>query len=157
MELVYVGKIVNTHGIKGELRILSDFELKSKVFKKNNKIYIDSNEYVLDSYRFHKIFDMITLNDYNNINDVLFLKGKKVYFNRNDLNLSDKDYLIQDLIGLDAYYNNELIGKIEDISRDKNPLIKLNNKKLIPYNDNFIDSVDLNDKKINLKNCEGLL
>ena len=38
--------------------------------------YIDSNEYVIDSYRFHKIFDMITINGYNSINDVLFLKGK---------------------------------------------------------------------------------
>ena len=33
-DYVCVGKIVNTHGIKGELRILSDFELKNKVFKK---------------------------------------------------------------------------------------------------------------------------
>ena len=58
---------------------------------------------------------------------------------------------------MDVYYNNVLIGKIEDISRDKNPLIKLNNKKFIPYNDNFIELVSLNEKKINLKNCEGLL
>ena len=36
MNKVYIGKIVNTHGIKGELRILSDFPYKDKVFKINN-------------------------------------------------------------------------------------------------------------------------
>jgi len=157
MELVYVGKIVNTHGIKGELRILSDFELKNKIFNKGSKIFIDSNEYIIDSYRFHKIFDMITLTGYNNINDVLFLKGKKVYCRRDDLNLNENEYLISDLIGMDVYYNNELIGIIKEVSRDKNPLIKLSNNKLIPYNDNFIDSVNLKQRQVVLKNCEGLL
>jgi len=157
MELVYVGKIVNTHGINGELRILSDFELKNKIFNKGSKIFVDSNEYIIDSYRFHKIFDMITLIGYNNINDVLFLKGKKVYCRRDDLNLNENEYLISDLIGMDVYYNNELIGIIKDISRDKNPLIKLSNNKLIPYNDNFIDSVNLKQRQVVLKNCEGLL
>ena len=40
LDLVYVGKIVGTHGIKGELRIKSDFEQKEMVFKPNNKIII---------------------------------------------------------------------------------------------------------------------
>jgi len=157
MDLVFIGKIVNTHGIKGELRLLSDFEYKEKIFKKGSKIYIDNNEYVLESYRYHKIFDMITLNGYNNINDVLFLKGKKVYCRRDDLNLNENEYLISDLIGMDVYYNNELIGIIKEVSRDKNPLIKLSNNKLIPYNDNFIDSVNLKQRQVVLKNCEGLL
>ena len=33
MDTVYIGKIVSTHGIKGELRIISDFPYKNKVFK----------------------------------------------------------------------------------------------------------------------------
>ena len=36
MEFKEIGKICNTHGIKGELRIKSDFELKNQVFKINN-------------------------------------------------------------------------------------------------------------------------
>lgn len=157
MDLVFIGKIVNTHGIKGELRILSEFEYKEKIFKKGSKIYIDNNEYVLESYRYHKIFDMITLNGYNNINDVLFLKGKKVYCNREDLDLKTHEYLIQDLIGLEVYFNDKIIGKITDISRNKNPLITIDKKRYVPYNDNFIDSVLISEGKIILKNCEGLL
>ena len=82
MDLVYVGKIVNTHGIKGELRIRSDFERKDLVFKVGNKIIIDKEEHIIKSYRYHKIFDMITIDDYDNINDVLKFVGKNVYVSR---------------------------------------------------------------------------
>ena len=37
MEYIYIGKIVNTHGIKGEVRIISDFKYKNEVFKIDNK------------------------------------------------------------------------------------------------------------------------
>ena len=61
MEKVYIGKIVNTHGIKGELRILSDFEFKDKAFKVNSEIYIDNEKHIIKSYRRHKNYDMITV------------------------------------------------------------------------------------------------
>ena len=40
MDYVYIGKIVNTHGIKGELRIRSNFELKDVVFKPGFTLYV---------------------------------------------------------------------------------------------------------------------
>ena len=44
MEYVLIGKIVNTHGIKGELRILSDFEYKERIFKKGFNLYPQRSE-----------------------------------------------------------------------------------------------------------------
>ena len=69
MKKIKVGKVVNTHGIKGEIRILSDFQFKDKVFKVNNSLIIGDKSYVIKSYRVHKMFDMVTLDDFNNIND----------------------------------------------------------------------------------------
>ena len=40
MKYIRIGKIVNTHGVKGEIRLLSDFKFKEKVFKNNFKVYI---------------------------------------------------------------------------------------------------------------------
>ena len=62
-DYVCIGKIVNTHGIKGELRILSDFELKNKVFKKGVNLYVgpEKQEFTITGYRHHKMFDMVTL------------------------------------------------------------------------------------------------
>jgi hypothetical protein len=98
MDLVYVGKVVNTHGIKGELRIISDFEKKELVFKVGNKIIIDSDEHTIRTYRFHIIFDMITIDELDNINDVLCFVGKNVYVSRDSLKLKSSDYLLSDLI-----------------------------------------------------------
>ena len=47
MNLIYIGKLVNTHGLKGEVRIISDFKFKDVVFKKNNNIYINDNKYII--------------------------------------------------------------------------------------------------------------
>ena len=73
--MIKLGKYVNTHGIKGEIRILGDFSRKDLVFKPGFKIYIKENEYVIKSYRKHKEYDMITLEGINNINDIIDLKG----------------------------------------------------------------------------------
>ena len=106
MNKVYIGKIVNTHGIKGEIRLLSDFPFKDKVFVVGNSILIDDIEYKINSYRRHKMFDMITLEGYNNINDVLFLMKKKVYFDKDKLVLSDEEILDEYLIKFNLIFKN---------------------------------------------------
>lgn len=160
MELIKIGKIVNTHGIKGELRLLSKFPYKDKVFIKGMNIYIDKKDKeVISSYRHHKNFDMITLEGYTNINEVLKYKGKDAYINKEDIKL-DNEYLDEDIIGLIVIYKNEVKGTIEDIERyEKNTLLKVVNDSkyyLVPYNYNLIDKIDLNNKKIYIKDIDGL-
>ena len=161
MTLIKIGKIVNTHGIKGELRLLSKFTYKDKVFINNMKIYIDKKDIeIINTYRKHKNFDMITLKGYSNINEVLKYKGKYVYVDNNDIVLDNNKYLDEDLIGLNVIYEDNDKGIITDIERyDKTVLfnIKGNDKEyLIPYNDNLIDKIDINDKKIYIKDIKGL-
>ena len=73
MEYLYVGRIVNTHGIKGELRIKSDFDYNEKVFKPGITLYIGKfyTPEVITSFRHHKEFEMVTFKGYDNINQVL--------------------------------------------------------------------------------------
>lgn len=108
MTLIKIGKIVNTHGIKGELRLLSKFPYKDKVFINNMTIYIDKKDKeIINTYRKHKNFDMITLKDYNNINEVLKYKGKNVYVNDSDIKLDNNKYLDEELIGLNVIYEDK--------------------------------------------------
>lgn len=159
MDLVYVGKIVNTHGIKGELRIRSDFEKKDLVFKVGNKIIIDKEEHIIRTYRYHKIFDMITIDEYDNINDVLEFVGKNVYVSRDSLKLTNQEYLLSDLIGLSVVFNDTVYGIVKDYSNDLNPLLKIEYDKnyYIPINGDYIKNVDLINKKIFVENIEGLI
>ena len=161
MTLIKIGKIVNTHGIKGELRLLSKFPYKDKVFINNMTIYIDKKDKeIINTYRKHKNFDMITLKGYNNINEVLKYKGKNVYVNDSDIKLDNNKYLDEELIGLNVIYEDNNKGTIVDIERyDKAVLfnIKNNDKEyLIPYNDNIIDKIDINNKRIYIKDIKGL-
>ena len=161
MDYINVGKIVNTHGIKGELRILSDFELKNQVFIIGKNIYI-GDSYIKEeiaSYRKHKEFDMITLKDYNNINQVLKYLKKKVYVKREDLNI-DK-YLMTDLIGLDVYLKEQKIGKIIDfVYNGSNKLLVVEGLKkfYIPMVEDFVNKVDINNCKVDVTdNVKGLI
>ncbi len=163
MKYVIIGKIVNTHGIKGEVRILSDFPYKSKIFKTGMKIYIGKSkeEKEITTYRPHKMFDMIKMNDLNNINDVLKYKGQYVFINKADLVLGDHEYLDEDLIGKDIIMNGKNIGKVKKIVRySKNNLFLVNNTEkdfYIPYNFDIIENIDLENSQITIKELEGLL
>lgn len=159
---IYIGKIVNTHGIKGELRLLSDFDKKDIVFKNGFEIYIGEEKIkeVITSYRHHKEFEMITLNGYNNINEVLKYKTKKVYVLRDSLQMKNNEYLLQDLIQLDVYENEEKLGKIVNIVYNKlNPLLYIEGDKnfYLPINDEYIKKVDLENGKVNVENAKGLI
>ena len=116
-EYIYIGKIVNTHGIKGELRLLSNFDKKEKVFIPATEILIGKEKVkeVIDTYRHHKEFEMITLKGYSNINEVLKHKGQPVYIKRQNLNLKENEYLLEDLVGLEIYEKEERIGVGKEI------------------------------------------
>ncbi len=161
MKYLYIGKIVNTHGIKGELRIISKFPYKDKVFKKGMAIYINKiTKEVINTYRQHKNFDMITLEGYDNINDVLKYKGKSVFVNSDDIILDKGKYLDEDLVNLLVIVNNGEMGKIEKIERyDKVALfiIKKGKKEYkVPYHSDLIEKIDMEKQVIYIKDIQGL-
>lgn len=163
MEYIYIGRIVNTHGIKGEVRIISDFKYKEKIFKKGKKIYIGNELYeeIINTYRHHKIFDMITMKNITNINDVLKYKGKNIYTTREELNLKDSEYLEEDLIGLDVIVNNKKIGVVKNYIKDKyqDKIIVNKNEKdyLVPFVYDIIEDINLKNHTITIKKLDGLL
>ena len=157
---VYVGKIVSTHGIKGEIRILSDFDYKEKVFKVGNKLIIENKEYTIKSYRKHKNYDMVTLNDYNNINEVLFLMKKEVYFLKENLNLSSNEVLDEDLMTFTVLTNDNKKGTIKEIfyasQTNKIIRIQLDKEILIPMNSPMIEKIDKEKKEIYIKLLDNM-
>lgn len=159
MDLIVIGKLVNTHALKGEVRIISDFKYKSRVFVPNFKLYIgkEKEEVTIKSFRHHKSFEMCVFHQYNYINDVLKFKGSLVYINREDLNLNSDEYLDEDLIGLNAIYEGKEIGDIKDIINNNGYKLFLINDKYIPYNKEFIEKIDLDSGVIIFKNLEGLI
>lgn len=154
MNKLYIGTIVSTHGIKGEIRIISnlDEQVKKKIFKVDNNLLIDDIEYKIRSYRKHKNYDMVLLNDYNNINEVLFLIKKKVYINNSYLSLTPLEDF--DINYKEYKVNNK--GKVLSIDNTGSnyKIIRLlidKKEVLVPYNEHFIKKIDSNRKTIEIE------
>ena len=158
---IYVGKIVNTHGLKGEIRILSDFEYKDKIFVKGMKFYLGRKKEVVtvNSYRHHKNFEMITMEGFDDINQVERLKKLYVYIKKEDLKLGDNEYLDSDLVGLDVLIDGNTCGKVTDVRVSGNKILVINSNDkevLIPYVDEFVKEINLKDNYIVIEPIKGM-
>ena len=102
---------------------------------------------------------MVTFYNLNNINDVLIYKGEDVFIKKEDIKVDD--YFDEDLIDLEVFSKDKYIGKVKSILKGvKNDNLIVDNngiKNLIPNIKEFIEKVDLENKKIYIKEIEGLI
>ncbi len=155
--MICIGKVANTHGIKGELRILSNFKYKNEVFKVNNDIYINNEKLIIKTHRVHKKYDMLSFQGYHNINEVLKFKDQKVYIDEGDYCFSG--ILNECLIGFPVYNDGKIIGsvsRIEETAGYELLVVKQQNREyFIPYVDEFIKNIGNNKIEVNL--IKGLI
>ncbi len=158
MNKIYVGLVVSTHGIKGEIRIISKLEksLKDKVFKIGNSILINDKEYKIKSYRRHKNYDMVLLEDFNNINDVLFLMKQKVYIDSKYIELSAKEDFELNYKEYEVITSDKQKGIVKSLEETGNnyKIIRVlinNREELVPYNEHFLKKIDSSKKQVELE------
>ena len=159
-EMIYIGKTVSTFGIKGELKVISDFEKCNKAYKIGNKILINIIEHVISGIRYHKNYILLEIDDLKNINDILKYVGFNIYIKRMDLHLEENEFLYKDLINSDLIDDDgSNLGKIIEVEQGVNLLIKVKGSKefYIPYVDEYIISFDLNNKKLYTRNAKDLI
>ncbi len=111
--LVWAGTIVNTHALNGEVRVLTN-NLDSQAWKTNATVYYETKTgfqpLIIKSTRLHKNFLLIKFKDLNFIDQVLFLKGERIYVEKELL--EDNDFYYEDVIGYRVYEANQLVGTI---------------------------------------------
>lgn len=163
-----VGKIVNTHGIRGEVKVLriSDFEERFSVGK---ILYLVRDgehpiELTIDGHRVHKNFDLIYFKGYNNINDVEHLKGSLLKISENQLtDLDEDEYYYHEIIGCEVFTDSEKkLGTIKEVlSPGANDVWVVKQEKgkdiLIPYINDVVKEIDIVTKKVIIEPIEGLL
>jgi len=157
-----VGKIIGTHGIKGELKVKSETDFDR--FKKGSILFLKQNdkytEIKINSHRVHKGFDLITFNNLDNINLVLEFVGLEIYTTHSPSDLDDDEYFIEDLVGMKVVDQNNInIGIVVDMLEvPQGHILEINNngkKSLIPFVGEFIK--EINDDVIVVETIEGLL
>lgn len=162
MEKVIVGQIINTHGIKGELKIKLSTDFVTERFQKNAHLYIDNHGEMLDmtvlSYRFHKGNVLVSFQDHQDINLVEKYKGCKLYAEKNLELLEDDEYYIGDLIGCEVYNHHDFIGVVQDVQLyDHHDIFVVQGKQkiMIPYVDAFVKEINIDTKRIDVSLIEG--
>lgn len=165
-EYLEIGQIVNTHGLKGHLKVVP-FTDDINRFKELKNIYIDfKNELIectIQEVKFIKNLVMLKLEDIDDINDAEKYKGCYLKINRKDAKKLDKNtYFIADLIGLDVYdMQNNKIGILDDIfptgSNDVY-VVNLEDGKqiLLPAISKVIKEIDIEQRKIIVDISQGV-
>lgn len=153
-----IGQIVNTFGIKGEVKVvpftddISRFDDLEKVYVKTKK---ESKLYKVEYARYHKNMVLLKFEGINNPEDAESLKNSFLEVDREDaIPLEEGTYFIVDLIGLDVYTDDgKLLGKVEDIyNTGANDIYvvkdELGKQILLPGIDDVIKEVKLEDRII---------
>ena len=169
MNYFNVGKIVNTQGLQGEMRVLSVTDFAEERFKKGNRLALfdKKDQFVMDveiaSHRKVKNFDIIKFKDMYHINDIEKYKGHSLKVAEANLNdLDEGEFYYHEIIGLEVYENDQLIGTIKEILQPGANdvwVIKSQNGKeiLIPYIEDVVKKIDVENKKIDIEVMEGLI
>ncbi len=159
-QFLEAGKIVNTHGIHGAVKI-HPWTNSPDYLCGFDTLYIDCAPVRVKSTFVQKSCVIASLEGVDDIDAAIKLKNKVVYINRADADLEDDEYFIQDLIGLRAFDDEtgEEIGVLSDvISLPSNDVyvIKGEREILVPAVPEFIIGIDIPESKIVLHTIEGM-
>lgn len=164
-----VGKIVNTHGIRGEVRVISTTDFTEERYQVGEKLFLfrdkqDVLPLTIASYRRHKNFDLLSFEGYPNINDVEAFRDGILKISEKQMGeLDEHEYYYHEIIGLVVVDENDKeIGKITEIlSPGANDVwvVKRKGKKdaLIPYIESVVKDIDLTEGVVHVEIPEGLL
>lgn len=119
-EYIETGKIVGTHGVRGEMRAEPWCDTPDQLTKYKT-LYLDNKgekKLKIKASRVHKNIVLLTVDGVDTIEEAEKFRGKKIYLARKDLKLKKGEYLIVDLIGCQVYdaQTDEKYGEISEVS-----------------------------------------
>ncbi len=166
MELMTIGVIVNTHGLKGTVKVKSFTDFKAERYKKGTTLYIAFKQELIPvtvtKYRTQKTLEHIDFEEFTDINQIEKFKGSELKINADEKhNLEEDEFYFDELIGMDVY-TDKLIGTcldVREVPQGELLVIDTGSQKnaLIPFNKHFVKNVNKKENKITLLQWEGLV
>jgi 16S rRNA processing protein RimM len=156
LEYLKVGEIVNTHGVRGEMKLLPwtdgpEFLLDFR------RVFIDGKEYALESCRIQKTCNLLKLRGVDTVEDAQLLRGKTVEVYRQEA--PDGLIFADELLGMEVYAADTMIGKIVDVLDMPSSsvyVIRGEKEYMIPAVREFILSTDLESNVMQVRLLEGM-
>ncbi|MDH6365758.1 16S rRNA processing protein RimM [Enterococcus sp. PF1-24] len=169
IEFFNVGKIVNTQGLKGEVRVISSTDFPEERYQKGKVLTLFQEkkapiELTIKTHRKHKNFDILSFENHPSINDVEKYRDGILRIAKEDLTeLATNEFYYHEIIGLTVEdESGQAIGKVKEIlSPGANDVWVVQRPKkkdaLIPYIESVVKEIDLAAGKVLVEIPEGLL
>lgn len=158
MEKLVIGKIVNTIGLKGEVKVLP-YTDNIKNLEKLRQVELADFSYVLqvEYCKIHGNMLRMKFKGYDNVDLVMSFKNKYLQVERESTKkLNNNEYFLQDILNAKLYNKNEFIGEIYEINNfGAGNIAFFKNKNVdgsFPLIQDIFESVDVENKKILVTN-----
>ncbi|MDD6060046.1 MAG: ribosome maturation factor RimM [Ruminococcus sp.] len=157
------GKIVTTHGIKGEVKIMPYCD-SAELLAEFDRLFIGKNhdEIIVERARVQKNMVIAKLEGINTPEEAEKLRNKMLFMHRDDLELDDDTYFIQDLIGMEVKDadSDALYGTIADVMQTgANDVYVVRGEEreyLVPAIADVVISTDLDSNIVTIRPLDGL-
>lgn len=158
MKLPYIeaGEIVTTHGVRGEVKVLSWLD-SPEMLCEFNRCRISGREYVMDSVRVQKTCNLVKLRGVDTMEDAQKLRGKTMELYREDI--PDELIFASELVDVEVYADGACIGKIKEVldyPGNSVYVVQGEREYLIPAVKEFILSTDLEKNQMQVKLLKGM-
>lgn len=161
-EYLEAGKIVTTHGIRGEVKIMP-YTDTPELLCEFDRLFMGKNhtEIIIEKSRVFKNMVIAKIEGIDTPEDAEKLRNKMLYMHRDDLELDENTYFIQDLIGMEVKDNENgfIYGKIIDVMQtgaNDVYVIQGDREYLIPAIPDVVISTDIDNDIMLIKPLEGL-
>ncbi|MCL1995619.1 MAG: ribosome maturation factor RimM [Defluviitaleaceae bacterium] len=157
-----IGKIVNTHGLKGDLKVYPTTDDPSR-FSLLKQVWVSqgdrAQQYIIQYVKHQQKLLIVKFEQIDTVNQAQLLKGALIKIpNEMALPLQEDEYYIRDLYGIKVYENGKYLGEIKDvIQTGANDVYVVGDKLLIPAIKSCIVKVDIAAATMDVKLPKGLL
>ena len=159
MDLIETGRIVNTHALRGEVKI-EPWADSAEAFCRFTRLFLDGEERAVERARVQKGFVIAKLAGIDTIEDAEKVKNHIVYVPREDIDLEEGGYLISDLVGLRAVDTEGAeLGRITGIlTPPGGEVLEIQGKReiLVPLRGDFVTGVDIGSGVVTVRLIEGM-
>lgn len=156
LQFVDAGEIVNTHGVKGELKVLPWVD-GPDVLCEFDRVRIDGREYEMESCRVQKTCNLVKLKGVDSMEDAMLMRGKTVQLYREDID--DDVIFAAELIGMKVLCDGNELGSITEVldyPGNSVYVVKGEYEYMIPAVKQFILSTDMEQNVMQVKIIEGM-
>lgn len=166
-DLLQVGAITSTHGVRGEVKVFPTTD-DVKRFSKLKEVELETGTGTttlhIKGVKYFKQFAILKFEEYDSLNDVESIKGRKLFVTRkNAVKLQKDEYFIADLIGMkvvdpDIQVEGELTDVLQTGANDVYDITLFDGRNfLLPAIADCIKKVDMKERVITIHILEGLL